>query len=126
MNAQVEHWLCPYCGEAHAQAAQRDLHVGRLHADRMGPEERAACDAARVLEEEWFKRFRKHVYAAFATMPVIGLYVLSVALVIEMSGNPAFPIMMLPGAVMFSVLLYGMTFSRLSFKEQEAAAVPRP
>jgi hypothetical protein len=117
----TERWICRHCNEVHAKGLERDLHIGRLHADVMDAEEAAAFTAGLEFEDAWFKRFRKHVYSAFATIPVIAIYVLSVALLIEMSGNPAYPIMMLPGVVMFSVLLYAMMFSRLSLKEQETA-----
>lgn len=119
-------WPCPHCGETHARAVHRTLHIGRLHPDRMDEAEVNDFLAAKQAEEEWTRTFRMHVIATFAALPVVLLYILTAALNMEMNGNPAYPIMLLPGVVMFCALIYGMTFSRLSHKATHGTDRPLP
>lgn len=111
------HHVCRHCGEVHARAFYRDLHIGQAHGPAMDAAEHIAFGRAAAFEADWFRRFRQHVRSGLAVVPVFLLFVLTWVLLSEIEGNAGFGIMLLPAFFAFSALVYGMTFSRLALRE---------
>lgn len=112
-------YACPYCHEEHARPSYLALHIGRVHPEQMDREEAAAAEAAHADEEAVLAHLRKHVKSGLAVVPVFLFFVLTLSLLAQIERNVGFAIMLFPAFIAFSVLVYGMMFSRLTLKENE-------
>jgi hypothetical protein len=116
--------VCRHCGVVEARASYLALHVGRLHAAAMSPEEADAFTAARAAEDGALVVVRRHVKAGLHVIPVFLFFVFVMILMWEYDRNPAHFIMITPGVLLFSGLVYGMVWSRQALKDKGIVARP--
>lgn len=102
---------CARCGAAFAREDHLALHVGRAHGD-LERDERARFEAALAAEEAWLREFQRHVRAGLNLVPIAAIYLL-ILLLVGWSGVPImWGFLLLPGVVMFSALIYYVSYSK--------------
>lgn len=111
---------CRHCGEQFREVRDLSLHRGRIHPAQLGDGEQASFEAALEEEERWLARFRQHMRASLAILPVMLVYAIVLLAGSVYAASTAFMLLPLPGIVGFAALTYVMVYHHQSREEESA------